>query len=181
MARYAIRFGIALASLLVPPLAPLLAADRPAPDFFAAAVCEPPYSVAEATALYEAAEKLGKPDTSSLGAAIYHLPTPISRDGFTTREVVFAGSAIGVLIDGNVADSLAAQYRLAPEKSHVMGTSTKGFARLLPDAQQAMKGLGLISIVAREGAAMKDKTLLACELVSDEDRMAMEAFEKGGK
>ena len=92
---------IALASLLG---VPLPAAAQEAPDFFGAALCQPPYSTDSATALYEAAEKVAKADTSMLGAAIYTLPTPIERDGFVARAVVFAGMSIGVLLGGVIAD-----------------------------------------------------------------------------
>ena len=64
-------------------------------NFFDAALCNPPYALDTATALYEAAEKLAKPDMSSLGAAIYKLPHQIGRDGFESDEVLFAGSAVG--------------------------------------------------------------------------------------
>lgn len=149
------------------------------PDFFAAALCEPPYSMQSATQLYEAAEEMGQADTSSLGAAIYRLGEPIERDGFTTREVVFAGMSVGVLLDGQVAAQVATRYGLQPEESHLFGASSAGFARALPEDQQGMKDLGIISIVAREGPAMPGKTLLACEFVSNEDRQALEAYEKG--
>ncbi|GFE74711.1 MULTISPECIES: hypothetical protein [Novosphingobium] len=153
-------------------------ATAAAPDFFAAALCQPPYSTASATELYEAAEKLAEPDTSSLGAAIYRLPAPVERDGFTAQDVVFAGMSVGVLLEGQVAAKVAERYGLSPETSHLFGSSTAGFARLLPDEQQGMKDLGLISIVAREGPAMPGKTLLTCEFVSNEDRAALEAYEK---
>lgn len=149
------------------------------PDFFAAALCEPPYSTAAATRLYEEAESLGKADTSSLGAAIYRLPEPVEREGFKTREVVFAGMSIGVLIDGASAAQVAQRFHLPPEKSSLFGASSQGFARVLRDDLQGMKDLGLISIVAREGPALAGKTLLACEFVSNEDRRALEAYEKG--
>jgi len=166
--------------LLAAATAPALADDTPAPAaFFDAALCQPPYSIDHATALYEAAEKFAKPDQSSLGAAIYHLPAPITRDGFTARDVVFANMTIGVLVDGNVAAQLAERYKLTPEKSDVFGTSSKGFARLLPDDQQGMKEMGLISVVARESEALKGKTLLACEFVDEADRQVLESMEKG--
>lgn len=166
-------------SLLATLATPAPAEDAPPLSaFFDAALCQPPYSTDRATALYEAAEKLAKPDQSSLGAAIYHLPTPISRDGFTTQDVLFGNMTIGVLVDGNVADQLAKRYKLTPEKSDLFGTSPKGFSRLLPDDQQGMKEMGLISVVAREGDALNGKTLLACEFVDEADRQAMEAMEK---
>ncbi|WP_157215185.1 hypothetical protein [Flavisphingomonas formosensis] len=157
---------------------PAMAAE-PAPDFFGAALCQPPYAMDSATALYEAAEKLAKPDTSGLGAAVYHLPRPIERDGFVAQDVVFAGTAVGVLLQGEVAAQAAKRYGLAPETSRLFGASTLGFARPLPDDQQAMKEMGLISIVARQGPAMEGKTLLACEFVSSEDRQALETYDTG--
>ncbi len=150
----------------------------PAPDFFAAAICQPPYDFGSATALYEAAEKIAGPDMSQLGAALYRLPAPIARDGFSARDVMFAGSAYGVLVDGEVAAKLAETYHLAPETTHLLGASSLGFARALPDADQPMKELGLVSIVARQGPGLKGKTMLACEFVSNEDRERLEAFEK---
>jgi len=147
-------------------------------DYFGAALCQPPYSLSGATALYEAAEKLAKPDTSGLGAAVYHLPAPLNRDGFTAQDVIFAGMAVGMLVNGEVAEQLAKTYDLQPEKSHLMGASTLGFARLLPDADQGMKDMGLISIVARQGPGLGGKTLLACEFVSNEDRANMEEWDK---
>lgn len=166
-------------ALLVAALAAPSHAAAQTPDFLAAALCEPPYSTGNAMDLYEAAEKLAKPDTSSLGAAIYHLPAPIERDGFKTQDVVFAGMSVGVLLEGAVAAELGKRYALSAEKSHLFGASTTGFARVLPEEQQGMKDLGLISIVAREGPAMPGKTLLACEFVSNEDRAALEAYDQG--
>jgi hypothetical protein len=147
------------------------------PDFYGAALCNPPYSIGTANELYEAIEKVAKADTSTLGAAIYPLPTPIARDGFTASAVVFAGMSVGVLIEGEVADALARRYGLEQERSHLLGASRVGFARELPVEQQQMQELGLISVVAREGAAMPGKTLLACEFVSTEDRQAMKRAE----
>lgn len=176
-----IRQKTALAALLAGCLtAPVLAEPangNPAPDFFAAALCQPPYSTDTATGLYEAAEKIAEADTSSLGAAIYALPEPVVRDGFTAKAVVFAEMSVGVLIEGEVADALARQYDLARESSHLLGASKNGFSRRLPNDQQQMKELGLISIVAREGPAMPGKTLLTCEFVSHEDRQALSAME----
>ncbi|KQN07475.1 hypothetical protein ASE85_17890 [Sphingobium sp. Leaf26] len=153
---------------------PSLAAE---PDFFGAALCQPPYSLGSATALYEAAEKIAKPDTSALGAAIYHLRRPIERDGFVTQDVMFGGMAVGVLIQGEVAGKLAERFDLKPESHRLLGSASLGFSRQLPDADQGMKDMGLISIVARQGPALKGQTLLACEFVSDEDRATMEELE----
>lgn len=136
--------------------------------FFDAALCKPPYSVASATEIYDAAEKLAKPDMSSLGAAIYKIPQQIGRDGFESDEVFFANSAVGVLIKGERADDLAKAYGLKPETSDLMGAASKGYALELPADQQPPEGLagpGKLSIVAREGSALEGKTLLACEFV----------------
>lgn len=140
------------------------------PTFYDAALCEPPYSMTSATEIYDAAEKLAKPDTSSLGAAIYKLPFQIGRDGFESDEVFFANGAVGVLIKGQRADDLAAKYDLKPETSDLMGTSSKGYAReLSPELQpeEGLAGPGKVSIVAREGDALGGKTLLACEFAAD--------------
>lgn len=74
--------------------------------FFDAALCKPPYTTASATAVYEAAEALAKPDTSALGAAIYKIPSQIGRAGFKSDEVFVGGTAVGVLIEGLRADDL---------------------------------------------------------------------------
>ncbi|AOF94409.1 hypothetical protein [Sinorhizobium sp. RAC02] len=147
-----------------------VAAEATDAAFYDAALCNPPYSLDAATVLYEAAEKLAKPDTSGLGAAIYKLPYQIGRDGFESDEVLFAGSAVGVLIEGQRAHELAAKYGLSPETNDLMGTSSKGYARQLASALQPAEGLagpGKVFIVAREGNALNGKTLLACEFIAD--------------
>ncbi|WP_298672159.1 hypothetical protein [uncultured Sphingomonas sp.] len=169
---------IAMLATLASTAMPAGAEEAAQPDFFGGAICQPPYSIDGATALYHAAEKLGKADTSGLGGAVYHLPAPITRDGFTTQDVLFAGSAYGVLIAGEVAAKLAETYHLSPETTHLLGASSLGFARALPDAEQPMKGTGLVSIVARQGPGLKGRTMLACEFVSNEDRERLEMFEK---
>lgn len=158
---------------------PAQAADKAAaPAFYDAALCKPPYTTDTATALYEAAEKRAKPDTSVLGAAIYKLPDAIGQDGFSSNEVVFASTSIGVLIQGQVADQLAERYQLKPERSTILGTSTRGYSRTLSGASRVGLEAGTISVVARESAALPGKTLLACEFVSDTDRQALDAYEK---
>lgn len=155
------------------------AADKAVlPTFYEAALCEPPYSTDTATALYEAAEKRAKPDMSKLGAAIYKLPEAIGQDGFSSNEVVFASTSIGVLVEGQVADQLAARYQLKPERSTILGTSIRGYSRTLSGAAEIGLEAGTISVVARESAALPGKTLLACEFVSDTDRQALDAHEK---
>lgn len=145
--------------------------------FYDGALCNPPYTMQSATELYDAAEKLVKPDTSLLTAYVYKLPSDIGRDGFKTNEVVFAGSSVGVLIEGARAEELAARYQLEQEKSSILGTSTKGFARVLPDAEQPTAEMGIVSIVARESDAIPGKTLLACEFVSHADLEALKNLE----
>lgn len=173
-----IRFCKAALVLLTAAAMPAQATSPADVDYFGAALCQPPYSLSGATALYEAAEAVAKPDTSGLGAAVYHLPASLSRDGFTAQDVIFSGMAVGMLVDGEVAEKLAKTYDLQPKKSHLMGASTLGFARLLPDADQGMKDMGLISIVARQGPGLGGKTLLACEFVSNEDRASLEQWEE---
>jgi hypothetical protein len=160
--------GIVLSALALPVFAGKKIAT---PAFFDAAICKPPYSSRHANDLYDAAEKLGKPDRSS-GAAVYRLPAPIKKDGFVAQDIFFADTTIGVLVEGNVAEKLAKRYNLTPEKMNVINMS--GYARRLPNSQQNMKELGLISIVALNSSAFKDKTLLACQFVSNEDRKNME-------
>jgi hypothetical protein len=164
--------GLLLSTLAFPALADK---KMPASAFFDAAICKPPYSSRHASDVYKAAEKLGKPDQSS-GAAVYHLPAPIKKDGFVAQDVVFASSTIGVLVEGNVAEKLAKHYNLAPQKINIINMS--GFARQLPNAQQDMKELGLISLVALKSSAFKDKTLLACQFVSNEDRKNIELLDE---
>ncbi|WHO73093.1 hypothetical protein [Rhizobium sp. BT03] len=138
--------------------------------FFDAALCKPPYSMTSATEIYDAAEALAKPDTSSLGAAIYKIPSQIGRDGFKSTEVFFASNAVGILVEGQRADDLAKKYGLKPESSDLLGTSTKGYSRELPADQQPEPGLagpGKVRIVARQGDALPGKTLLACEFAQD--------------
>ncbi|MGA1810293.1 hypothetical protein VHN57_05860 [Sphingobium sp. WW5] len=133
--------------------------------------------MSQATRLYKAAETLGKADTSTLGAAVYTLPSKIERDGFTASAVIFSGSSVGILLDDEVAQKAAQHFGLRSEGSHLFGASSLGFARVLPDEQQSMKELGLISVVARQGPALAGKTLLACEFVSHADREALEQYD----
>ena len=149
-----------------------------ADPFFDAALCKPPYTTDSATALYETAEKTATRDTSQKGAAVYKLPAPITQDEFSAAAVLFAGTAFGVLVDGQQADALAARYHLQREKSNLFGTSSKGFALALPGADQPRPNDGIVSIVARESRGFPGKTLLACEYVSNEDRLGLEAYEK---
>ncbi|MBX5165922.1 MULTISPECIES: hypothetical protein [unclassified Rhizobium] len=138
--------------------------------FFDAALCKPPYSMTSTMEIYDAAEALAKPNTSSLGAAIYKIPNQIGRDGFKSTEVFFSSNAVGILVEGERADDLAAKYGLKPESSDLLGTSTKGYSRELPADQQPEAGLagpGKISIVARQGEALPGKTLLACEFAQE--------------
>jgi hypothetical protein len=149
-----------------------------AEPFYDAALCKPPYTMDSATALYEAAEKITKPDTSLLTAYVYKLPDEIGQDGFSSKEVVFAGTTVGVLIQGSQADALAKHYQLKPERSSLFGTSSKGYARALPSAEQPLPDMGIVSIIARESPSLPGKTLLACELVMKEDQAALDRYEK---
>lgn len=156
----------------------LQAAHASADPFYDAALCKPPYTMTSATTLFEAAEKLAKPDTSLLSAYVYKLPQDIGQDGFKTSEVMFAGTSVGVLVQGQQAEALAQRYQLKREPSNLMGTSTKGYARELPSAEQPDPGTGMVSVIARESPALPGKTLLACEFVWNADRKALEAYEK---
>jgi len=159
-------------------LAPGIASAQGEVDFFGAALCESPYSSDIATRTYNAAEKLAKPDMSMMGAAVYHLPKPIERDRFITQDIVFAGTSVGVLVEGHAAAQLAAKYNLQRETSDLLGASTLGFSRRLPDKLQIKKDLGLISLIAREGPGLGEKTLLACELDSYEDLERLETLKR---
>lgn len=149
-----------------------------AEPFYDAALCKPPYTMASATTLYESAEKLAKPDTSLLTAYVYTMPEELGQDGFRTRDVVFAGTSVGVLIEGQQADALAERYHLEREASSLYGTATKGFARALPPEQQPLPDSGTVSIVARESTSLPGKTLLACEFVTKEDQQALDAHDQ---
>jgi hypothetical protein len=105
-------------------------------------------------------------------------PFELGQDGFKTNEVVFAGTSVGVLIQGQQAEALALRYQLQRERSSLLGASTKGYARALPPGEQPRPDAGTVSIIARESAALPGKTLLACEFVSKEDQAALEAYEK---
>ena len=158
--------------------ATLQAANAVADPFYDAAICKPPYTMGSASALYEAAEKLVEPDKSLLTARVYKLPQEFGQDGFKTNEVVFAGTSIGVLVQGQQAEALAKHYQLQRERSNLMGASAKGYARELPADQQPHPDQGKVSIVARESPSLPGKTLLACEFVWEADRKALEAYEK---
>lgn len=162
-----ITFGLLLSTSSITALAEK---NKPSLDYFDAAICKPPYSFSHASNLYDMAEKLGKPDLTS-GAAVYHLSTPIKKDGLVAQDVLFSGSTVGVLVEGDIAEKLAKQYNLAPQEFNIINMS--GFARQLPSAQQQLRELGLISIVALSSSAFKNKTLLACQFVSNEDRKNM--------
>ena len=129
--------------------APLTARAAPAqPDIFNAALCNPPFTSDLMDAIYNIAKAADpKPDESMLGAAVYRLPEPIHRDGFTTQQVVFVSTGIGVLVDGEVADQLAKRYQLTLEKGHLLGASSVGYSRRL-----TVRGPGgaLILVSARQ-------------------------------
>lgn len=156
----------------------MFATPASADPFYNAALCKPAYSSDSATALYEAAEKLAKPDTSMLGAYVYRLPQEFGQDGFKTREVIFAGTSVGVLIEGLQADALANRYQLAKNGSTLLGTATKGYTRALPRDQQPQPELGTVSIIARESPSLPGKTLLACEFVLKADQEALDRYEE---
>ncbi|MDF3082547.1 hypothetical protein [Burkholderia sola] len=158
--------------------APLVALAAPPAryDIFDAALCKPPFTADLMDSIYNTAKAADpKPDTSMLVADVYRLPEPIRRDGFTTQHVVFVSTGIGVLVDGEVADRLAERYQLTLEKGHLLGASSVGYSRRLP-----VRGPGgaLILVSARQGPALKGKTLLVCEMTTEEDIKALERMEK---
>ncbi|VBB12582.1 hypothetical protein [Burkholderia stabilis] len=153
-----------------------LAAPPAHPDIFNAALCKPPFTSDLMDSIYNTAKAADpKPDESMLGAAVFRLPEPIRRDGFTTQNVVFTRSGIGVLVEGEVAGQLAQRYQLTREKGHLLGAASIGYARRL-----TARGPGgaLILVSARQGPALKGKTLLACEMTSEEEIRALEQMEK---
>ncbi|WP_241303878.1 hypothetical protein [Burkholderia stabilis] len=153
-----------------------LAAPPAHPDIFNAALCKPPFTSDLMDSIYNTAKAADpKPDESMLGAAVFRLPEPIRRDGFTTQNVVFTRSGIGVLVEGEVAGQLAQRYPLTREKGHLLGAASIGYARRL-----TARGPGgaLILVSARQGPALKGKTLLACEMTSEEEIRALEQMEK---
>ncbi|AOR68573.1 hypothetical protein BBJ41_14135 [Burkholderia stabilis] len=153
-----------------------LAAPPAHPDLFNAALCKPPFTSDLMDSIYNTAKAADpKPDESMLGAAVFRLPEPIRRDGFTTQNVVFTRSGIGVLVEGEVAGQLAQRYPLTREKGHLLGAASIGYARRLT-ARGPVGALILVS--ARQGPALKGKTLLACEMTSEEEIKALEQMEK---
>lgn len=162
--------GILLSTMTSPALAKK---NISASTFFDAAFCKPPYSTAYAMDLYNAAEKLGKADKSS-GAAVYHLSAPIKKNGFVAQDIVFIGSTVGILIEGNVAEKMAKQYHLAREEINITGMT--GYTRQLPDSQQGLKDAGLVYLVALMSGEFKNKTLIGCQFVSNEDRKNIDSL-----
>ncbi|EKS9795446.1 MULTISPECIES: hypothetical protein [Burkholderia] len=150
-----------------------------------AALCKPAYSIAVADALYREVEKSAKAEMYS-GAAIYSLPNASEHDGFTARQLFVAGTSIGVLIDGERADALAAKYQLVKEDAGILmgykennryatyNQYTKGYARSIAidgKSQVFIYGVpGTIMIAARESKAFPGKTILACEFLSNYGR-----------
>jgi hypothetical protein len=146
--------------------------------FFDAALCKPAYSAASATKMYNEAEKLAKADMSLMTAAVYKLSADFGRQGFKTKEVVFAGTSFGILVDGLRADDLAKTYHLTSDGfGNLLGTATKSYGRTLAKAEQPAADMGVVSVVARESSAFPGKTLLACEFVSHEDLEAMKSLQ----
>jgi hypothetical protein len=145
--------------------------------FYQAALCDPPYTFNAADDLYRIAEKTLKSAPLGLSANVYKTTEDIGQDGFKTNEVLFAASTYGVLIQGQVAEQLAAFYDLKPEKTSSL-IAVKSYSRVLPRDQQRLRTMGVISVVARESNAIPGKTLLACEFVSNEDKKKLEEFEK---
>lgn len=132
-----------------------LAAPPAQPDIFNAALCKPPFTSDLMDSIYNTAKAADpKPDESMLGAAVYRLPEPIHRDGFTTQQVVFVSTGIGVLVDGEVADQLAKRYQLTLEKGNLLGASSVGYSRRL--TVRGPGGALILVSTARPGAEGQD-------------------------
>jgi hypothetical protein len=144
-------------------------------QFFDAALCKPAYTTKTATALYNEAEKVSKYQLLGI-MAVYPLKEPVIKDGFSTKEVVFAGTTYGVLIEGLKADELAKVFHLTPEPKNPMIAATKSYIRILADADQPSPGMGRVAITAREANGIPGKTLLSCEFTSLDDLEAMKAM-----
>lgn len=85
----------ALGAVVVAPFV-ALAAPPAHPDIFNAAICKPLFTSDLMSAIYDTVKAADpKPDESMLGAAVFRLPEPIRRDGFTTQNVVFTSTGIG--------------------------------------------------------------------------------------
>ena len=149
-------------------------------DLFKVALCDPPYTMDLGQTVYDQLEKSGKPETRSM-VAFYKLPSPLQRDGFVAKEAMVTQDFLGLAIDGQRAEELAARYKLKATKT--LG-ATKSFERALPAEQQpepSLFGPGKVSIVARESAAMPGQTLFGCEFVTDANRKAMDELLKDMK
>jgi hypothetical protein len=144
---------------------------------FDAALCKPAYSVESSTALYQEAEKVSKADVLA-GMATYKLPKAVERDGLTAEQLVFAGTSVGVVIEGTRAQALAAKYQLVNEDEKLLSVNNPnaahGYARQIMVNGKSKSSIygtpGTILITAREGEAFQGKALLTCEFISDYDR-----------
>lgn len=144
-------------------------------QFFDAALCQPAYTTKAASHLYNEAEKVSKYELVGI-MAVYPLPEPVTKDGFSTKEMVLVGSSYGVLIEGNKADELAKAFNLTAEPKHPMIVATKSYVRVLDDADQPSPEMGRVAITARESNGIPGKTLLSCEFTSFADIEAMKAM-----
>ena len=144
---------------------PATAAAAPDFDFFDIALCGkglPFDSEASATALEDAFRKLER-DKDQRYMRVYHLPSPISRDGYTTQSVgVDMGDngafMIGVLLDGKIAGELAKRYDLAPSSKN-----PKAYVRQIPWPQEIMGVRGVNTLLASDDAGFKaGQTFLGC-------------------
>lgn len=148
-------------------------------SFYDMALCQPSYSTKSFNEAMAEAEKLSERDSSIFATYIYKSSNNLARDGFESNEVFFAGTAAGILIKGEKADELAAKYNLSASKNTLLNAN-KNYMRELTEDQlspESLKMDGKVYIVARETNALKGKTLLACEFVSNYDLKAMQALE----
>lgn len=132
--------------------------------------------------MYDEVEKLAKADTSLMTAAVYKLPADFGRQGFKTDEIVFAGTSLGILVEGLRADDLAKTYHLSSDDlGNLLGTATKSYGGALAKAEQPAADMGVVSVIARESVAFPGKTLLACEFVSHDDLETMKSLQSQAK
>ena len=145
---------------------PAIAAD-PVPDldFFEVALCGkgvPLDPDVFGDALRNAFEKLGEPDNLQ-DVQVYHLPQPISRDGYTTQSVgVIAApnlAIIGVLFDGKIEGELAKHYDLSPSSD-----LPNAYFRQIPWSQKFQGESGANALLALSDEIMPgaNKTFLGC-------------------
>lgn len=144
-------------------------------SFFDAALCQPAYTTKAASALYDDAEKITQYRMVGI-MAVYPLPEPVVKEGFSATDFVLAGSTYGVLIEGQKAQELAKAFNLTKQAPNPMIAATKSYIRVLDDAEQPSPEMGQVAITARESQLIPGKTLLSCEFTSLADLEVMKSM-----